>query len=119
MWNMKNALITVLAGATLATGGTVLVLEQGDTNTSKAIPTPTPTSIIEVVTPSFVPSPEFNVSFEITDEAYIYYVQKGDTLELIAKMFGVSVEWLAEVNEIDIFTDLEEGYKIIIPRGNV
>lgn len=114
MWNMKNALITVLAGATLATSGTVLVLEQGDTNKAlKEMPTPTPTAIVF----DFVASPEYDLPFDITEDYFIYTVKENDTLDIIANIFGISVEQLVELANLNISEELVVGQEIKIPRG--
>lgn len=50
-----------------------------------------------------------------TTKPTIYIVKKGDTLSVIAKMYGVSVEKLARVNKIYNINMLSIGAKLKIP----
>jgi LysM repeat protein len=49
------------------------------------------------------------------DEAYIYTVAAGDTLNAIARRYGVSVQELVAVNELTDQNRIRVGQKLIIP----
>ncbi|MBM4054206.1 MAG: LysM peptidoglycan-binding domain-containing protein [Planctomycetes bacterium] len=48
-----------------------------------------------------------------------YTIQKGDTLWRISKKYGVSVDSITAINQIENTRDLKIGQKIIIPSKNV
>lgn len=48
-------------------------------------------------------------------EGFYYDVKAGDTLLLIAQTFGVSLQALAEINDIAETSELNEGERIFVP----
>ncbi|MEA3406800.1 MAG: LysM peptidoglycan-binding domain-containing protein [Chloroflexota bacterium] len=66
-----------------------------------AVPTATPPP---VPTPSPIPT------------RYVYSVERGDTLQLIANEFGVSVQDLVVLNELDNPNALSVGQVLLIPQ---
>jgi len=49
-------------------------------------------------------------------EKEIYFVRPGDTLDTIARRFGVKKEWLIEINKIKYPKYLHPGKLLIIPK---
>ncbi len=70
-------------------------------NPPTAVPTAT---LIPIPTPTPIPT------------SAIYYVDKGDTLKAIAEEFGITIEALIEVNQIEDANAIRVGQKLIIPK---
>jgi LysM repeat protein len=70
-------------------------------NPPTAVPTATP---IPIPTPSPVPT------------SAIYYVDRGDTLKAIAEEYGITIEALIEINQIEDANAIRVGQKLIIPK---
>jgi len=82
----------------------VAVLERADAivrNPPTAVPTATP---IPLPSPTPVPT------------SAIYVVEKGDTLRAIADKFGVTMDALVELNQLDDPNTLAVGQHLIIPQ---
>lgn len=68
------------------------------TPTNTGTPTPTPT-----LTPTFTPTPR------------IHIVERGQTLDTIARLYGVSIEELQVANNIEDIRFLSVGQSLVIP----
>ncbi len=77
------------------------------THTPTPTPTRTPTLATPTSTPTYAPTP---------GQTIIYVVRTGDTLYSIARRFGVSVQLLAQVNNIANPRYIWVGQRLIIPR---
>jgi LysM repeat protein len=110
--------LAVLAGLLLAGCGRMLELPT-PTLVADVLPTPTetprPTATRRATftpvpaTPSDTPTPT------VTPTPIIYVIEKGDTLLVIARQFGVTVAELQDVNGITDPRRLHIGQEIIIP----
>jgi LysM repeat protein len=89
---------TSVVGATLAPAET-----PRPTATRRATFTPVPATPSDTPTPTVTPTP------------IIYVIEKGDTLLVIARQFGVTVQGIQEVNGISDPRRLRIGQEIIIP----
>jgi LysM repeat protein len=96
--------------------------------TSTFTPTPTATPVGPTSTPTATPvgptpTPSATPSATPTSlppgEQIIYVVRSGDTLYSIARRFGVSLQALAQVNNIANPRYIQVGQRLIIPRGGV
>lgn len=84
------------------------------------IPIPTPTSH---ATPSTAPSPEATATPEPTPTLtpiptptpIIHVIKAGEYLAVLARMYGVEPEAIAEANNIGLRTTLHIGQRLIIP----
>jgi LysM repeat protein len=110
--------LAVLAGMALGSCGRILqpptptiVAGIGPTFTDTARPTATRRATFTPVpaTPSDTPTPT------VTPTPIIYSIKKGDTLLVIARQFGVTVQEIQEVNGIADPRRLQIGQEIIIP----
>ncbi len=69
-----------------------------------------PPTAVPTATPVPIPSPT------PVPTVAVYRVERGDTLKAIADDFGVSVELLVEVNDLDDPNAIRAGQRLIIPR---
>ncbi|GAB4565609.1 MAG: hypothetical protein Kow0047_16290 [Anaerolineae bacterium] len=90
-------------------------------------PTPTATSAVtETVTPTVAATPTPTVTPPSTPtstptaspERVTYVVQPGDTLTAISRRFGVSIEAIAQANDIEDPTALRVGQELVIPSAS-
>ncbi|MBI1876689.1 MAG: LysM peptidoglycan-binding domain-containing protein [Chloroflexi bacterium] len=72
--------------------------------------TPTPT-----VTDT--PAPTATLSPTVTPTPYIHIVQAGENPSFIADQYGVAVEELMKLNNIDDVSSLQVGQELLIPSG--
>jgi LysM repeat protein len=99
--------------------------------TTSSTPSPVHTSDAVVsVTPSTAPAPTLAPTATVTPRPttrptpiptpvptpIVYVVQAGDSLDAIARKFGVSVDALSRANRIGNPDQLAQGQKLIIPR---
>lgn len=47
-----------------------------------------------------------------------YLIKKGDTLDNISRNYGVSKEYLMDINNISYYDDIKEGRELIVPSIN-
>ena len=88
------------------------------TSTFGPSPTPTDTPVpTNTPTPTNSPTPIASPTAGL-DGSIIYEVAAGDTLIGISDRFGISVEQLYELNDIDAATILTVGQRLIIGYGN-
>lgn len=80
-------------------------------------PTPTQTASFTATAPPTSTQPPAPASKTPTPPATTYVVQRGDTLSKIATGFGVSIQSLANVNNILNPSVIQVGQKITVPRG--
>ncbi|OQY23204.1 MAG: hypothetical protein B6I34_04925 [Anaerolineaceae bacterium 4572_32.1] len=96
------------------------------TPTRTAVPTftptgtPRPTPILmptkaATATPSITPTPVWPTA-TATPNARAHTVQPGETLASIAQEYGVSVEAIIELNELDNPNVIEVGQELLIPQ---
>ncbi len=85
----------------------------GDSPSSPPGVFPSPTA---VPTPTFIPTPNPTRTAVIDPtEQQVYIVQSGDTLSTIAQRYGITVESIAEVNNLPNQNILSVGQVLIIP----
>jgi len=70
-------------------------------NPPTAVPTATP---VPIPTPTPVPT------------SALYFVERGDTLKAIAEEFGITIEELIEINQIEDPNAIRVGQRLIIPK---
>lgn len=83
-----------------------------ETTTIPIPPTPTPGARFLMPTPG---PPVSEVPLEPTPEMLPYYVQEGDTLSDIARRYGVSLDELIRVNNLQDPNRLSVGQQLWIP----
>jgi LysM repeat protein len=98
------------------------------TPTPTLTPSPTPTfTPTPLATDTPVPQPIWtsvpnqaasNPVSEATTSGGTYVVQRGDTLNQIARRFGVSVQALASANNISIMATIYAGQQLVIPGSD-
>ena len=47
-----------------------------------------------------------------------YLIKKGDTLDNISRNYGISKEYLMDINNISYYDDIKEGRELIVPSIN-
>lgn len=98
----------------LAALGVVLILAAGCAMPDFSLPeiTPTPTAVAGTVTVAPTPIPIKRVTPGKIYESYT--VQQGDTLWSISQQYGVDIDTLAEVNELEDVGAIVAGEQLLI-----
>jgi nucleoid-associated protein YgaU len=63
-----------------------------------------------------LPPVETGGAVEAGSGQFLYVVRRGDTLKSVARRFGTSVWILADLNELDDFSLIRVGQRLLIPR---
>jgi LysM repeat protein len=94
----------------------VIAVTIGGCSREKPMATPTATSEVQEAAVESTPTPS-PVSTPVTPETTYYAVQPGDTLWAIARRFEVTVQSLAEANDLLDPERLQPGQELVIPGG--
>lgn len=79
-------------------------------------PAPTvPPTLTPTVVPTATPTPSPTATATVAPTPVVYVIQAGDSLEGIAKKFGVSTDKIAQANHLSDPNNLAEGQKLTIP----
>jgi LysM repeat protein len=102
-----TATATVTATPTVTASATATV-----THTATVPPVPTATATQEpTATATITPT----VTLDVLEDVFVYIVQAGDTLAGIAARFGVTVEDLVLLNDLEDPDFIFEGQELLIP----
>ena len=110
-WKQRSFLLCLLMAATLLTA----LACRGEEPPPPPTAIPTVTRAVLVPSPSPSPSPSPTAP-GVTDQQ-TYTVQPGDTMFSLALRFGVTVQALAEANNIDDPDLISVGQVLIIPAN--
>ncbi|MBC7984693.1 MAG: LysM peptidoglycan-binding domain-containing protein [Candidatus Obscuribacterales bacterium] len=95
--------------------GQELVIDKGLTSLQAKAPEPLPTSRVVSRDPSYI-APPLPVRAPRTMAPERHTVRKGETLWTIAKLHGVSLNSLAEHNQLNVDRRIAAGQKLSIPH---
>lgn len=109
---------SALQAATMTAEAFLAIPTAMPTATSTPTSEPTPTATVAATptfTPTFTPEPTATPAPTATPEPVTYVVKSGDNLSRIASDFGVTVDAIAQANNIENPSRISVGMVLIIP----
>ncbi|MCB0209024.1 MAG: LysM peptidoglycan-binding domain-containing protein [Anaerolineae bacterium] len=89
-------------------------IAQAIENTSTPTTTQTPT-ITSTPTTTYTPSPTLTITPTPTPQPLVHLIESGQTLSIVASLYGLTAEQVAEANDLELSTMLSVGQPLVIP----
>lgn len=111
-------IVSIVVGVTRYQQSLVASAKEGAAQPTSPIATPTRTPT-QTATPTATDTPQPTATHTptLTPTPFIHVVQAGENPSIIADLYGVSVEEMMKLNNIDDVSALQVGQELLIPSG--